>query len=165
MATHIKKEILNFGGWAGTHQITKDDFLPIIQVARENGITEKNVISAWRKAGLFPFDPEVVIAELPSKRMARSKVLGPKKKDIVRPVTRNTIELPILEPPKDISDVVELTARLQISVQQGEIPFLQVATSLAKTTVTALAENALHQATNSTLVAQVIRKENKKSGC
>jgi hypothetical protein len=47
------------------YSIDKCDFLEIYQQARKDAITPENIWSAWKKTGLHPFDPQVVISILP----------------------------------------------------------------------------------------------------
>lgn len=42
----------------------KTDFIRLIQMARKNAATEKNIRHAWQKSGLFPIQPHVVLDKL-----------------------------------------------------------------------------------------------------
>jgi hypothetical protein len=53
--------------------VNKVDFLTYCREAREEAITPANIKSTWKKTGLFPFDPQVVIQELPSVELAQAK--------------------------------------------------------------------------------------------
>ncbi|KAF2858479.1 hypothetical protein K470DRAFT_272416 [Piedraia hortae CBS 480.64] len=48
--------------------MTKRSFFDIFWPAFEKAFTKENVLSAWRKTGIFPFDPEVVLSKLPAAR-------------------------------------------------------------------------------------------------
>jgi hypothetical protein len=48
----------------GRLPIGKREFYSLFRPAFEDAFTEKNVVSAWSKAGLFPFDPEVVLGQI-----------------------------------------------------------------------------------------------------
>ncbi|KAF2185006.1 DDE-domain-containing protein [Zopfia rhizophila CBS 207.26] len=47
----------------GTEQINNNQFLIFFQRARQKAITKHNIASAWRKAGLFPYNPSSVLQE------------------------------------------------------------------------------------------------------
>ncbi len=49
----------------GAVNVNKIDFLRYYQEARSTAITTHNILSAWRGAGLIPFNPSVVISKLP----------------------------------------------------------------------------------------------------
>jgi hypothetical protein len=45
-------------------KLQKKDFFGLFFPAWHEAFTEKNVVSSWRKAGLFPFDPNVVLSQV-----------------------------------------------------------------------------------------------------
>ena len=47
-------------------QLTYDysSFLQDLQGIREKSLTEKTIMSAWAKSGLFPFDPDMVLKKM-----------------------------------------------------------------------------------------------------
>ena len=47
-----------------TYNIDKADFISLIQTARRQGITSRNIQSAWRATGLISFNPAVVFQKL-----------------------------------------------------------------------------------------------------
>jgi len=49
----------------GAVNISKVDFLHYYHKARSTAITTRNVLSAWRAAGLIPYDPSVITSNLP----------------------------------------------------------------------------------------------------
>jgi hypothetical protein len=57
--------------------ITKLEFLPAFRAAYDQAITEKNICSSFRGAGLVPHDPEVVISRLDIKLRTPSPVALP----------------------------------------------------------------------------------------
>ncbi|KAF2864122.1 hypothetical protein K470DRAFT_254451 [Piedraia hortae CBS 480.64] len=52
----------------GQTTMTKRNFFGIFWPAFEKAFTKENVLSVWRKTGIFPFDPEVVLSKLPAAR-------------------------------------------------------------------------------------------------
>jgi len=65
-ATAYKRGVIELGQWGAQYSIDKIDFLKVCQKAQIDSITEENVQSSWRKASLFPFNPEIVLQELPT---------------------------------------------------------------------------------------------------
>ena len=47
-----------------TYNFDKADFISLIQKARQNGITSRNIQSAWRATGLIPYNPAMVFQRL-----------------------------------------------------------------------------------------------------
>ena len=47
-----------------TYNFDKADFISLIQKARQNGITSRNIQSAWRATGLIPYNPAMVFQKL-----------------------------------------------------------------------------------------------------
>ena len=59
------KQLVSSQSRYGAVTISKLDFLRLIQVARKQAITTTNIMSAWRGAGLIPFNPGHVLGKLP----------------------------------------------------------------------------------------------------
>jgi hypothetical protein len=51
-------------GCGGLCQLTKRDFYGLFRAAYKRAFTEKNIESAWRRTGLQPLDPEVVLSQI-----------------------------------------------------------------------------------------------------
>ena len=47
------------------YTIDKVDFIDLYLAARTKGMTALNIISAWNKSGLVPFDPDIVLENIP----------------------------------------------------------------------------------------------------
>jgi hypothetical protein len=45
-------------------RMTKREFYGLFKPAFRRAMTEKNIESGWKKTGLFPFDPEAVLAKI-----------------------------------------------------------------------------------------------------
>ena len=54
---------------AGHISIKKRDFFPIFWNAYGKAFNEKNISSAWLKTGIWPFNPQIVLDNLPARRM------------------------------------------------------------------------------------------------
>jgi hypothetical protein len=67
LATYYSQELDHFQMMhEGMIRFTKRNFFTSFWKAWTKTFTEKNVLSGWRKTGLFPFDPEVVLATVRS---------------------------------------------------------------------------------------------------
>jgi hypothetical protein len=55
--------------------VTKRDYLDWMITARKKANTKSNIISAWKKAGLIPFNPDLVLAQLPTIKKDTSEPL------------------------------------------------------------------------------------------
>ena len=53
--------------------VDKVDFLKIIQKARKEAISKKNVLTAWRATGLVPYNPSLVLQKLTNKQSVLRK--------------------------------------------------------------------------------------------
>jgi hypothetical protein len=47
----------------GVNTVGKQHFTYLYSPAREKAFTKRNILGAWRGSGLFPFNPERVLAE------------------------------------------------------------------------------------------------------
>ncbi|KAA8899240.1 hypothetical protein FN846DRAFT_909672 [Sphaerosporella brunnea] len=58
--------------------ITKKDFSKFYSVAMQKAYTAENIKSAWQKAGVFPFNPDAVLAPLLKKKTLTRRRVPPK---------------------------------------------------------------------------------------
>jgi ribosomal protein L25 (general stress protein Ctc) len=65
----------------GLTRLQKRDFFRLFFLAWHKEFTEKNVVSSWRKAGLFSFDPDVVL----------SQVRGPKQVSLCQSIANRQL--------------------------------------------------------------------------
>jgi DDE superfamily endonuclease len=65
LAMAYSKGVLEKGEYSPIYSINKLQFLEIYRYARQAAITTSNIVSAWKKAGLEPFNPESVLELLP----------------------------------------------------------------------------------------------------
>jgi DDE superfamily endonuclease len=58
---HLDQWIAKHGGIVGLNQ---SDFYGLFKLALQEAFTEKNILSAWRRTGLHPFNPAIVLDQL-----------------------------------------------------------------------------------------------------
>jgi hypothetical protein len=57
-------EVVQHSRWAG-YSVSKREYLDWMIKARKKANTKSNILLAWKKAGLVPFNPNLVLGELP----------------------------------------------------------------------------------------------------
>jgi hypothetical protein len=60
----LRSSTIGCTGCGGLCQLTKRDFYGLFRAAYKRAFTEKNIESAWRRTGLQPLDPEVVLSQI-----------------------------------------------------------------------------------------------------
>ena len=51
--------------------------MELFQIARKNTMTERTCRSAFRKAGVYPFNPKAVLDEIPLKEIEKGRLTDP----------------------------------------------------------------------------------------
>ena len=84
----------------GSDTVGKEHFTSLYMPAMERALTKRNIIAAWAASGLFPFNPEIVLRDIPkplSERTVLNEVASCPQYEIlqkpvtpVTPVTLNT---------------------------------------------------------------------------
>jgi hypothetical protein len=87
---HYKKGVRERSRFLVDYFIDKVDFLEIYQSARKEAFRESNISKAWMVVGLEPFDPNVILKQLPGYTLAiplhrNFKVGRSVRLDLVRP--------------------------------------------------------------------------------
>ena len=67
LATAYKAGVRERSKYIVSYSIDKIDFLEIYNAARDKAITPTNIGKAWKSAGLEPWDPELVLKQLPKR--------------------------------------------------------------------------------------------------
>ena len=145
------KQLVSSQSRYGAVTISKLDFLRLIQVARKQAITTTNIISAWRGAGLIPFNPGHVLGELP--------------RPITPPIYPNTVT----DAPQTEQRIQEVSDALKTCIT----PSLRAHVELLKTTaLNAVADRVILRHTNQELIDKRLRDVKKhpergvlKRGC
>jgi hypothetical protein len=63
-AHYFKKNLAKRCRFAAHYSVDKIDFLEILQETRAEALTEKIILRAWEKSGLFPLNPEIILQQL-----------------------------------------------------------------------------------------------------
>ena len=130
----------------------KTDFLRLIQMARKNAATERNITSVWQKSGLFPIEPQIVLDKLGL--------------EVPSPDPESPPEVTVTS---SIGDTVTVSFTPRNARQVNEIvqqikagnPDPTLAEKLGKACNTALAASTLLKSTNDDLVKADERKKDK----
>jgi hypothetical protein len=79
----------------GDLEFSKVEFLAALQSIRNRTFRKATILSAWKKAGLFPFEPEMVFKKMKEFDVVESTT------ETVRPVTRPVTppSKPFTQPP------------------------------------------------------------------
>jgi hypothetical protein len=158
--------------YSAGYSIDKILFLQILQKAREEALNSYNISSSWSKAGLFLFNPELVINALPSVQLrlaqaSLSKPLScPSPRGSPVPTTQATITLCNVQ---DVNQILAKSRAVEAHVEAFEARIEEQITSLklmveklAKTTTTALTQYQLEQRMNLKLLAAQDRQKQRK---
>jgi hypothetical protein len=68
--------------------VIKREYLDWMITARKKANTKSNIVSAWKKAGLVPFNPDLVLAQLPTIKKYTSEPL-------LLPIEDTTLDEPL----------------------------------------------------------------------
>jgi hypothetical protein len=144
--------------------------LEILQEACTNALTPKNITSAWVKTGLFPFNPEVVLSELPAVKLKREKEAAEAQQPPQppsRPTTSGHPALLIIAIPQNVADVQALVktsdkikerlASITVVQEQIQTDLLNLQLCIQKlgnSATTAITETKLTQTVNQELIEQ-----------
>jgi hypothetical protein len=158
LATAYKAGVLAKGRWGATYSIDKVDFLQIYQQARLEAITTKNIQSAWEKIGLFPFNPKVVLQELPSNKIAL--VPKPPSQPLSRPTTPG-LSAPLSNAtPGNIEAVKGILKEIQGAEVELEVIVYRFK-KVASACIQAITQSQLSYATNVELIEAAKRKKSR----
>jgi len=68
LAVYYSQELVKYmANTQGLSRLSKRDFWSLFWPAYQAAFTEKNIESGWKRTGLLPFDPDVVLSELEDK--------------------------------------------------------------------------------------------------
>ena len=135
------------------YYIDKMDFIQINQLARQESVTSHNITSAWRKSGLIPYNPSIVLRQLPQYHEAE-----PPSRPPLTPFRNHTLrkDMPAQafqtsKTPRTVQEVDMLIERLSKIVDETRRPdFIK----LCKGTKIALSTSTTQQTLNEEIIAK-----------
>lgn len=142
-------EWTKYAGGLG-YSMDKTDFIRLIQMARKNAATEKNITHAWQKSGLFPVQPTIVFDKL-GLQIPQSK--SPPEVEVAAS-NGDSISIPFT--PKNVKHVNLLVQQIQAGNHDPALP-----EKLGKACNSALATSILLRITNDDLRKVEQRKKDK----
>ena len=92
LAHHYKTAVREWSRFNITYQISKVDFLELIQEARVKPITPENLIKAWHATGHMPYNPSVVLQQIPSSILSSGPSIMNLKSSSFQPRRRLQVE-------------------------------------------------------------------------
>lgn len=190
LAQSYRRYLTDKTRWGAGYSIDKIKFLEILQLARADAFNHQNIMSSWRKCGLFPFDPEVVIGQLPAvilqreeeAEKARMQMPPPPATSISRPTTSGNAAPLVVATPQNVADVKailkvtnEINGKIKVVTEsqnrmrqnqakiRKQITDLQhVVQKLANSATIALTATSLSQAVNKELIEVADAHKNRK---
>ncbi len=134
----------------GAVNVNKLDFLRYYQEARSTAITTHNILSAWRGAGLIPFNPSVIISRLPR----------PKTPPYTSFTNSNGVQVDIAVTPSTATRINQFVNE----ILAGMTPSLHThVLGLKDTALTAVADRTVLQRTNQELLDKQKQQRKKQS--
>ena len=144
----------------GVKLIGKPHFTQLYDKARRRAFTERNIRSGWRRAGLDPFRPEVVL-----EGMSQPSPLPPLPSPLPPPKLKSSKEI-IISTPKTSDNVLTLRKEIENRLVGGGIldtPSRLRIIKLGKAAENAFAERSLLLDENTTLFEQNCEATRRKS--
>ena len=161
LAALYKKGVRERSRFLVDYSIDKVDFLEIYRSAREGAFTESNISKAWKAVGLEPFDPDVVLKQLPGQTLATIRPSTPLV--IVSLSARgDTVQVPITL--ANVAQVEELFEQIKKGERLDPATLMRIK-KLMKGATKSIANTKIQQATNAELVAakETKRRRGKRS--
>ena len=144
----------------GLHGVTKCDFLQFYSVAREKAFTISNINSAFRKTGIVPLQPSVILETLiPQNENLNS--LAHNDGNPSRPTTSSSS----LQTPGDYSKLLEYCHRLEeyiVTRGNEESPSRKLSSKVCHVVIRKSAEFAILQRDNAGLTKVIAAKAERK---
>ena len=140
-----------------TYNINKRDFLTIVQEARKESISSKNIESAWKTTGLISYNPGTVLKKLESKA---KKKYSPIKTHLMTTPERQS-QFPILQTPGNVDKITQIDDFIsQFCNQTLDTLKLYLLFKIIKRAKLAMADRVILTETNAELYKTNIQKKN-----
>jgi DDE superfamily endonuclease len=146
LAMAYSKGVLERGEYSPIYSVDKLQFLEIYQYARQTAITNSNIASAWKKAGLSPFDLEIVLQQLPKLLLeSTASITTPEPLSTPPRTTLQDLVNQYIQVPKTPSNTKEVEVLFHKLYSQGilNLANLQILKKLEKASSTAIAKSTI----------------------
>jgi hypothetical protein len=150
----------------GLHGVSKYDFLQFYSVAREKAFKAETIHSAYRKAGIVPTDPEVVLQQLiePADPADPAGDLM-KHPALPSPPSRPGSSTSSVPTPRDYAKLIEYCGRLEEYVRSRDnqnSPSQRLSNKVYKAVVRKSAEFTILEETNAGLTKVITAKKERR---
>jgi hypothetical protein len=156
LATAYKAGVRERSKYLVSYSIDKIDFLEIYGAARNKAITPTNVKKSWKAVGLEPWDPGLVLKQLPDRPSARPNT--PPSITTRKGPTGISVEVPFT--PLNVAQVERLLKTIVESQSQLNAEVMLGIQKLSKGASKAIANASIQRTTNVDLItAELTRKK------
>ena len=156
LATVYKRKLTDFTDLGANYNVDKADFLRLFQEARHEAMTSANIKSAWRKAGLYPYKPQMVL----------QKISSPDERPVTPPEVTITnsqgASIHIAFTPQDAKQVDKLFEQVKASYELS-VSTLEAITKISKVAKISMASYHVSQYTNKGLAQAAQNEEARRS--
>ena len=144
-----------------TYNVDKTNFLTIVRRPRKDGMSSKNIESAWRTTGLIPYNPSTVLKKLTAKKKQVSSPL------VTTPKCQFSIMIP--QTPANVNQVGQIDDFIfQFRHQTLDTLKLALLSKLIRGAKLAMADQIILNETNAKLYKANVQKKKEETvqiGC
>ncbi len=142
------------------YNIDKVDFISLIQQARQQGISSRNIQSAWRATGLIPYNPAVVFQKLSIRPEQTSTTSSSTDNTLNTPLQTRYFTGQIPPTPANIQEVSEIEELVSLFRNQTlDSPKFTILHKTLKAARRAMADRVILNRTNTELLEANTRKK------
>jgi len=162
LSTVYRAALTDFLDRARGYTVDKVDFLKLYLPARRKALNEQNIRSAWRKSGLYPYQPNIVLNKwfpqyVPSDPRSSERPITPPDALVTVQGSNGDVVKLLLRTPADIAQVDEFIRRYKDTLEPTTFEKLGRACKLA------IANKAIVELDNQCLVTAAQRKKERAS--
>jgi hypothetical protein len=151
LAQAYRKELEEHTHLGVDYSVDKTDFITFYQKAKQSVGRPEVINSCWKKAGLFPINPELVLAKLPTKPLNERPLTPPEQ--IAMLIAQQ--KPGVIETPANSGDIQNMINNLRGDYVQG----LVAISKLAKAATLAYTEAFIARKTNEDIIVAQQRKK------
>jgi hypothetical protein len=159
LAALYKKGVRERSRFLINYSIDKVDFLEIYKIARAGAITESNISKAWKAVGLDPFEPDVVLKQLPGQTLVSLRPTTPPA------IVNLTLDGNAAQTPGNVAQIEDLFNHIIKDEPQLDPATLLKLKKLLKGATKAMTNAKIQHTTNAELIAakEVKKRRGKRS--